>query len=390
MRMNGSTLLIAASIALGVAACGGSNNHATSASSTQGTSAAATPTNAASTTGPQLAALYKGDLGTPPASGPTAAKGKKILILSCGQQVPSCSTASAGAVAAANAIGWNVGVFDGKFNPATYGSGVEQAISEHVNGIIVDAVDCASVKPQLEQARKAGIKIVAVGSFDCNDPSIGGPKLFDGGLLTTGTRTPAEDTIKYGELEARFAAAKQGGKANVILFKLDAFLATKYIREGLELGFKQCPGCKIVDEVPLAPSDIGPALQQKVQSALLQYPQANTVMSDFDALLLAGVQAGVRAAGRGNAVKLFGAEGFTPDADFAREGQDAGGIAFDSTWYGWAAVDILNRIFHGQYGIVNEGLGHQAWDKDHNLPASGPWRSNVDFESAYKKVWGVG
>jgi ribose transport system substrate-binding protein len=190
-------------------------------------------------------------------------------------------------------------------------------------------------------------------------------------------------------MQARFAAAKQNGRAKVVLFKLDAFLATKYMREGLERGFKQCSGCEVVAEVPLAPTDIGPALQQKVQSALLKHPEANTVMSGFDVLLLAGVEAGVRASGRGSTIKLFGAEGYAPTADLVRSGSVAGGVAVDGDWQGWAGIDELNRIFNGEKA-VDEGLGFQAWDKEHNLGGSGPWRSGVDYKAAYKKVWGVG
>jgi hypothetical protein len=54
-----------------------------------------------------------------------------------------------------------------------------------------------------------------------------------------------------------------------------------------------------------------------------------------------------------------------------------------------AGIDALNRIFNGEKA-VDEGLGFRAWDKDHNLDASGPWRSKVYYKSAYTKVWGVG
>ena len=195
---------------------------------------------------------------------------------------------------------------------------MQQAISTKVDGIILDAIDCATAKPQLQKAREAGIKIVAFASYDCDDPSIGGSPLFDAQpLFAGGLKDNRAAAFAWTAMQAKFAAAKQNGKAKVILFKLDAILAAKYSREGLEQGFKSCPGCEVVDEVPLAPTDIGPKLQQKVQSALLQHPEANTVMAGFDVLLLAGVEAGVKASGRADQVMLFGAEGYAPTADLA-------------------------------------------------------------------------
>jgi ribose transport system substrate-binding protein len=82
------------------------------------------------------------------------------------------------------------------------------------------------------------------------------------------------------------------------------------------------------------------------------------------------------------------AEGYAPTAELVRSGAVAGGVAVDGDWQGWAGIDALNRVFNGQTPVVS-GLGFQAWDKEHNLDASGPWRSKVDYKSAYKKLWGA-
>jgi ribose transport system substrate-binding protein len=383
-RMKAGALLATAAVAAGLAACG-SDDSATNAQSSNPKTPSST-----STWGAQLAGLYKGTIGSPPTSGPAAAKGKTVLVISCGQQTPSCASGAKGAMEAATAIGWKPKLFDGKFNPALYGTGVQQAVTTKVDGIILDAIDCVTAKPQLEQARKASIKIVAIASYDCNDPAIGGSPLFDGQpFFAGGLKDNRAAAFAWSAMQAKFAAARQDGKAKVVLFKLDAFLAGRYMREGLKRGFESCSGCKIVDEVPLAPTDIGPKLQQKVQSALLKHPEANTVMPGFDVLLLAGVGAGVKASGRAGQVKLFGAEGYAPTADLARQGGVAGGVAVPADWQGWAAIDTLNRIFAGEQP-VDEGLGFQAWDKTHNLGASGGYVPKVDYQAAYKKLWGVG
>jgi ribose transport system substrate-binding protein len=60
-----------------------------------------------------------------------------------------------------------------------------------------------------------------------------------------------------------------------------------------------------------------------------------------------------------------------------------------SDWTGWAAVDTLNNLFQGKAPAFS-GLGWQLVDPAHNLPASGPWVSPIDFKAIYKKAWGVG
>ena len=58
---------------------------------------------------------------------------------------------------AAKAIGWKATVYDAALNPSMYAPLVDQAIAAHVNGIILDAIDCDTVRGPLEQAKKDGL-----------------------------------------------------------------------------------------------------------------------------------------------------------------------------------------------------------------------------------------
>ena len=78
-----------------------------------------------------------------------AAKGKHIVVISAGQAASSSSVPSNGAVAAAKAAGWQVDLYDAKLKPANYPALIRQAIAANVDGIILDAIDCNTVKQPL-------------------------------------------------------------------------------------------------------------------------------------------------------------------------------------------------------------------------------------------------
>lgn len=75
----------------------------------------------------------------------------------------------------AEAMGWEAIITDGKGTPATMAQGITDFIARGVNGIITIAVDAPMIAPQLEQAKAAGIPVIAA-PFPSSDPN----KLFAG------------------------------------------------------------------------------------------------------------------------------------------------------------------------------------------------------------------
>jgi len=64
-------------------------------------------------------------------------------------------------------------------------------------------------------------------------------------------------------------------------------------------------------------------------------------------------------------------------------------VLYPTGWLGWATIDTLNSVFHGQQP-QESGIGWQLIDLQHNLPAAGKgWEPAVDYVAAYKKAWGV-
>jgi ribose transport system substrate-binding protein len=375
--------------ALLLAGCGGSSEPADSDTNSQPVGGAS-PVAAAPVSDTGL--NYQGTLREPDGTSRPIAKDKKVVIISAGQASISSSVPVGAAEEAAKAAGWKTDVFDVQLNPANAPGLVRQAIAAGADGIILQAVDCPGVKGPLQEAKAKGIQVVGIYSFDCNDPVFEGndPALFSGGInYGAGSENIGAFTEKYGADQAKAVIAATGGKAKVIFFNSPTVTVLHYTGKGFKDEIAKCAECEIVAEVEFAGAELGPNLQQKATSALLQHPEANAVKSPYTSATLLGIAPAVVQSGRANKIYMMGGEGFAPELDLLRAGQGVNAVNIaPSDWTGWAAVDTMNSLFT-KAPIADSGLGWQLVDKGHNLPPAGAFVPAVDFKSAYKKAWGV-
>ena len=136
-------------------------------------------------------------------------------------------------------------------------------------------------------------------------------------------------------------------------------------------------------------SDFGAPLQEKVEQALLQAPDANAVFGNYDDTIIDSAAPAVRAAGRSESMYLTGSSGAPAMLELIRNGEANMSIGVDEYWTGWAAIDRLVRLFGGETRAPRSGLGIEIIDKEHNLPPSGKWEPKIDFRSGYEKAWGI-
>jgi ribose transport system substrate-binding protein len=63
-----------------------------------------------------------------------------------------------------------------------------------------------------------------------------------------------------------------------------------------------------------------------------------------------------------------------------------------AAWVGWATIDGVNRMFNGEPQVPS-GIGNGAIDSAHNMPTKTPFydgnERSQDYQSVYKKLWGV-
>jgi len=293
------------------------------------------------------------------------------------------------AVAAAQAIGWKVTLLDAMLNPANYGNLIDQAISMGANGIILDAIDCNAAEQPIKEAKAAGIVIVGIYDYDCNDPAENaGPALFSPGINFQ--NLPAKDlgafAESYGRDQANYVISKSQNKAKILLLNDPEFTVLKYTAAGFADQVKHSGGSQVVATLNFTEADLGPKLTQEIQAELLKYPTVNWIKSPYTYATTLSVEAAL--ANQVGKYKVMGGEGYQPELDLIRNGTITAVNYIDSNWVGWAAVDAMNSDFD-HTSPVPSGIGWTLIDSAHNLPASGSYVDPVNFKAAYEKAWGV-
>ena len=394
IRLRRTAVTVAALVAaLTMAAC---SSNASSTSSSGGSTPSSKSDGGSSASGIPAAVTsllqtgYKGTFQAPPVSGPKAAKGKNVWVISCGQVSASCAEIADAAMQAGKTLGWKMTLFDGKLDPSLYSQGILQAIANHANGIFTVAVDCSIARSPLQQAKKAGIYTVGVSNFDCNDPLADtGSPLYSTYVKYTGIDgygTTYEDWKKY---NAAWIIAKTDGKAKVVNSYSPGYLVAEYQNKGFMEEMKLCSGCSIVSNLGITATDqTGTGAQQKMQAAITQNPQVNAVQVGVSGWFGRFANAAIKSTGRTSLVVAGDECDNAAIAAIKGSGPQQMCVARDFGWESWAAMDELNRQFASPGSApVDEGLGFQIVDKTHNLPSGSSWTAPINYQAAYEKIW---
>ena len=391
------TAIVAAVSALILTACGSGSGGATSTGASTSAPAPA-PSSSSATSGPTettnavveaakavVAEASQGD-GTYilPVDGPAAVKGKNVWVISCGLAADACSVPAQAVQEASSTLGWTVTVWDGKFTAAEYTKGINQAVAAKADGMILVAIDCSVVKGALEEAKAANIPVVGVYAYDCDTPIQGGTeKLFAATINSNGT--PEEWAITNSTLRADYAIATLNGEVKALALLQPDFAVAQYWGKAFQDQIAKCSTCSIVENIDFTSADLSAGTAtQKLATALLNHPEANTLFVTSDALLNQLLPA-IRESGRTDLLVIAN-EGFAPTQVLIREGIVDVAVGIYSPWMGWSGADALNRVFAGETDIPNQGLGYFLMTKD-TLPASGDWAPSLDFKAAFIGIW---
>lgn len=336
---------------------------------------------------------YKGTFQAPPSTGPAAVKGKKVWVISCGQISQSCTDLATPAMEAGKAIGWDMTLFDGKLQPATWPQGINQAVAAGADGIITVAADCGNSKAALEAAKKAGVVLIGLAAFDCNDPNINaGAPVFSSQVLYSGIDSYGASYSEWAKMAVAWTIAQTDGQTQLISTTSPGFTVAKWHDAGVAAAIGMCPTCKLLETVGITPADqaSGQAVQ-KMQVSLQKNADANALYGEVNGWYPGFISAAMKATNRTDLAATGAGCGAANLAEIKAGGPQTGCVAKSEAWEAWAGVDEMNRQF-AQPGSapVEQGLGFQIVDKDHNLPSGDSYVPPVDFRAAYQKVWNGG
>jgi ribose transport system substrate-binding protein len=382
--------MIAAAVAAApaIAACSSSSSSSSPASAAAGAGGGTSGVPAAVES--LLQSGYKGTFQPPPSSGPKAAAGKSVWVLSCGQVSGTCAEIADDAMAAGKALGWKMTLFDGKLDPTLFSQGIQQAIAANANGILTVAVDCSLARSALLQAKSAGVATVTVSGFDCDDPLQNtGTPVYSTYVKYTGIPTYGESFEDWKKYDAAWLTAQTGGTAKVINTYAPGYLVSLHQNKGFDAEMALCPACSIVSNLGITATDQeGTGAQQKLQTALTQDSTASALQVGVGSWFGRFANAAIRSAAR-TGVFVSGDECEAADiAAIKAGGPEQMCVARDWGWEAWAGMDELNRQFAAPGSApVDEGLGFEVVDKTHNLPSGATWSAPFNYQAAYEKIW---
>jgi ribose transport system substrate-binding protein len=294
---------------------------------------------------------------------------------------PLPNDASAGVVNAAKAIGWKTHLINGKGTPSGYVDAINQAISEHVDGIVLVAMPVDVLAKQIQAANKAGIPVVSAlpGLPAPESPSKFG--LFDyvRADYDAQGRTLADWVIQ---------AAPHG--AQVIRLESPEFSDLTHESKVFEQTLEAAgPTYKVVDVVSSPVTDIlgGPQGVQRLAASLRRHPQAKFVfiLSESWAQIFLQAQ---KLTGRTDVTGL-GSDG-DASVPLVAKGEKLVMMGPDSKTYGWYAIDGMIRAFNRKPAVQYK-IQSQLVDPTNAKSVKGAGiTATYDYAADWKRLWGLG
>jgi ribose transport system substrate-binding protein len=359
----GIAALLCAVVGLG-AGCGSSSTSTTSGSGTSSSADSAAAKAVADATAPISA--YPG-----PTSGPKAVPNKRLLVISCGMASAGCARPSLGAQTAAKAIGWEVSICDGKFDPQTFNNCIDQAINQNADAMFLEGIDAGIVANSLRRARSKGL--VAVSAEADNIPSADGVNAEIDGRWA-----------KQGEILANLALATNGPKAATLVEVDPSYRNLRNLSAAAIAVLKQAGAP--YETFEFSEKDLATTVGQRTVAAAQKNPNIKAVINFDDALLQ--VAPAVAAAGLRDRVQLLGFNAVAPQ--LIQNKQMLASMGQAQLWEGWGAVDNINRILAGQKP-VDQNVPIRLFNQQNVGVISGnkAWSGDVDYQSEYRKIWGT-
>jgi ribose transport system substrate-binding protein len=313
-------------------------------------------------------------------SGPTEAvqppAGAKVTILSCGSVGIGCVLASDAAKEAAEKLGWDATVVDGKLDPSVWNSLARQAAADGQDALILVATSPALMSEGLAQVEKAGMPVVLV-----FQPHFDGAPELDGYV----TVNHEED----GDLLGKYMIADSGGKANVLVLDSPEYPESVMRNEAVVASLEDNCGDCTVTRQDFSAATMAQRLAGQVTSLLQQNPDVDYVFVPYDA---AGsfIAQGIRQAAKSSDVQFVSAEGDPSAFERIKNGEQAATMAGSQQYMGWLAVDTIARLLAGAPTEKTLYVPERLITEDNvgDIDGENGWKVEVDYQSEFLKLWG--
>jgi ribose transport system substrate-binding protein len=239
-----------------------------------------------------------------------------------------------GADEAAKKAGVNLQVIDGNNDPTAQVNAVETLTQQHVDGIIMVAIDVKGIVPALQDAAKAGVQVVAVDA-KIQDPSV---KTFIG-------VDNAKAGADFGDFVGQYISTHMSGKADLgVIGALNSFIQNQR-KDSFVANIKKIPGVTIDNTVD------GQNVQERALTAAedlaTSSPNINVMYATGEPALI-GAIAAIESQGATQRVKLFGWDLSKQAVKAVDDGFLVGVVQQNPYQEGVEAIGALVKLAHGE------------------------------------------
>jgi ribose transport system substrate-binding protein len=365
---------LAGLLVLGVAACGSGGDESSKAAAADNPAVAKAEAATRRATGKQT--QWNG-----PTSGPKAATGKHVVVVSCDQTNQVCKAWASAVESAGQEVGWKVTTIDGQGTPTGWQGAINQATALKPDGIVLAGVDAQAEHNPVTTAAQRGIKIVGMHATAAPGPQPQAHVFMN----------IQQDPAAIARAEVDYVIAKSRGKANIITL-YDAQYAIAVTKDkAMVAQARACRGCKLLSNVNAPIADVSRVTPSLVSGWVSRYPKpfyVVTVGDHFFDFMPAALRSGGVSP---KDVLLVGADGTPPAYQRIRRGDfQIATVPEPAEFEGWIAVDELNRAFAGApvadftppvYLVDKSNVDEQGGDRDVFDPANG-------YKQRYRRIWG--
>ena len=192
----------------------------------------------------------------------------------------------------------------------------------------------------------------------------------------------------WGRMKADYVIAKTNGRAKVITFSQADVLGIKYESEAIKQELARCKGCQVVANVSFTLPDFATGgVFKKFQTALLQHPEANAVVTLYDAIIILAVAPALQQAGRTKMI-VAGGEGDPANLELIRRNKlrsSAFAVAVQDSGYP-IADNMIRLLAHKR--PVDQATAVLLIDKQHNIKRiHGYYNGFFPYAKYYSKLW---
>lgn len=311
--------------------------------------------------------------------------GKTIYFVPATYQVPVFQSIKAALDGAVGVAGLKLEVCDGKANPSTMASCMQQAIDAKAAAIITGSIPQDLIPVAFQSAATANVPVVNLMTAPA------GP----GSPTQIAYLTP--NYVGMQAASALWVIADSKAAAHVLYIEITDTPATVIWAEqgALATYAKSCPKCVVtVIKANTGQLDKLPSL---VTSALTKDPSITHVQTEVDFIVQPVVE-GLQAA-NASAVKIAGMDGVLATLQMLKGGQFVHSeIGFNADALAWYAADAALRMMSGRPANVNVTFPYARLFTSDNVGAlaltpdaekSGAWYGPTDYQAGFKALWGL-